>query len=42
MNKVVKDAIMPEKLNTDESLNNFWVIVFFFQISKWSKCYFDK
>lgn len=42
MNKVVKDSIMPEKLNTDESLNNFWVIVFFSQISKWSKCYFDK
>lgn len=42
MNKLVKDSIMPEKLNTDESLNNFWVIVFFFQISKWSKCYFDK
>lgn len=31
MNKVVKDSIMPEKLNTDESLNNFWVIVFFFK-----------
>lgn len=30
MNKVVKDLIMFEKLNIDESLNNFWVIVFFF------------
>lgn len=30
MNKVVKDSIMPKKLNTDESLNNFWVIGFFF------------
>lgn len=26
MNKVVKDLIMFEKLNIDESLNNFWVI----------------
>lgn len=31
MNKVVKDLIMFEKLNIDESLNNFWVIVFFFK-----------
>lgn len=30
MNKVVKDLIMFEKLNIDESLNNFWVIGFFF------------
>lgn len=30
MNKVVKDSIMPGKLNTDESLNNFRVIIFFF------------
>lgn len=31
MNKVVKDLIMFGKLNIDESLNNFWVIVFFFK-----------
>lgn len=31
MNKVVKDLIMFEKLNIDESLNSFWVIVFFFK-----------
>lgn len=30
MNKVVKDLIMFEKLNIDESLNNFWVIGLFF------------
>lgn len=30
MNKVVKDLIMFEKLNIDESLNNFWVIGGFF------------